>query len=72
MPILVSECHLLDNLLDFCLFAALKAKMPQCVRGLVGDLIILLFISFGYSELKVGREYMVDVFNGFSYDYEDI
>jgi len=46
--------------------------MPQCVRGLVGDLIILLFISFGYSELKVGREYMVDVFNGFSYDYEDI
>jgi len=65
MPVFVSECHLLDNLLDFCLFVALTAKMPQYVRGLIGDLIILLFISFGYKELKVGREYMVDVFNGF-------
>jgi len=39
--------------------------MPQYVRGLVGNLIILLFISFGYRKLKVGREYTVNVFNGF-------
>jgi len=65
MPIFVSECHLLDNPLDFCLFAALTAKMPQYVRGLVRNLIILLFVSFGCRELKVGREYMVNVFNGF-------
>ena len=65
MPVFVSECHLLDDPLDFCLFAALTAKMPQYVRDLVGSFIILLFISFGYRELKVRREYMVDVFNGF-------
>jgi len=41
------------------------AKMPQYVRGLVGDFIILFLISFGCRELKVGREYMVNVFNGF-------
>ena len=41
------------------LFAALTAKMPQYVRDLVGSFIILLFISFGYGELEVGREYMV-------------
>jgi len=35
------------------------------VRGLVGNFIILPFISFGYRELKVGREYMVNVFHGF-------
>jgi len=35
------------------------------VRGLVRNLIILLFVSFGYGELEVGREYMVNVFNGF-------
>jgi len=39
--------------------------MPQYVRDLGGNLIILLFISSGYRELKVGREYMVNVFNGF-------
>jgi len=65
MPVFVSECHLLDNLLDFCLFVALTAKTPQYMRGLVGDLIILIFISFGYRELKVGREYTVNVSNGF-------
>jgi len=46
------------------LFAALTAKMPQYVRDLGGGLFILLF-SFGYKELKVGREYTVNVFNGF-------
>jgi len=64
MPVFVSECHLLDNLLDFCLFSALMAKMPQYVRDLVGNLIILFF-GFGFKELKVGRKYMVNVFNGF-------
>ena len=64
MPVFVSECHFLDNLLDFSLFAALTAKMPQYVRDLGGGLFILLF-SFGYKELKVGREYTVNVFNGF-------
>jgi len=39
--------------------------MPQYVRGLVGNLIILLFNSFGYRKFKVGKEYMVNVFNGF-------
>jgi hypothetical protein len=39
--------------------------MPQYVRDLIGSLFILLFFSFGYKELKVGREYMVNVFNGF-------
>jgi len=39
--------------------------MPQYVRDLCGNLIILLFFSFGNRELKVGREYMVNVFNGF-------
>jgi len=65
MLVFVSEFHLPDNLLDFCLFAALTAKMPQYVRGLVGNLFIHVFFSFGYRELKVGREYMVNVFNGF-------
>jgi len=36
MPVFVSECHLRDNLLDFCLFAALMAKMLQYVRDLGG------------------------------------
>jgi hypothetical protein len=40
-------------------------EMPQYGRGPVGSLFILLFFSFGYKELKVGREYMVNVFNGF-------
>jgi len=40
MPVFVSECHLLDNLLDFCLFSALTAKMPQYVRDLGGGLFI--------------------------------
>jgi len=39
--------------------------MPQYVRDLVGSFLILLFISFGYRELKIGGEYMVNVFNGF-------
>jgi len=39
--------------------------MPQYVRDLYGNLIILFFFSFGNRELKVGREYMVNVFNGF-------
>jgi uncharacterized membrane protein len=47
------------------LFIASTAKMPQYVRDLIGSLFILLFFSFGYKELKVGREYMVNVFNGF-------
>ena len=64
MPVFVNECHLLDDLLDFCLFAALTAKMPQYVRALGGSLFILFF-GFGYKELKVGREYMVNVFNRF-------
>jgi hypothetical protein len=46
------------------LFVASTAKMPQHARDLVGNLFILPF-SFGYKELKVGREYMVNVFNGF-------
>ena len=37
--------------------------MPQYVRALGGNLFILFF-GFGYKELKVGREYMVNVFNG--------
>jgi len=65
MPVFVRECHLLDNPLDFCLFAALTAKTPQYMRGLVGNLFIHVFFSLGYKELKVGREYMVNVFNGF-------
>jgi len=65
MLVFVNECHLLDDLLDFCLFAALTAKMPQYVRDLVGSLFIFLFFIFGHRELKVGREYMVIVFNGF-------
>jgi hypothetical protein len=40
------------------------AKMPQYVRDLIGSLFILFF-SFGHREFKVGREYMVNVFNGF-------
>jgi len=51
MPIFVSECHPLDNLLDFCLFAVLTAKMPQYVRDLGGGLFILLF-NFGYKETQ--------------------
>ena len=67
------------------LFVASTAKMPQYVRDLYGNLIILFFFSFGNRELKVGREYMVNVFNGFinawfglliltsiSYDYANI
>jgi hypothetical protein len=46
------------------LFAASIAKMPQYVRDLVGNLFIPVF-SFGHRELKVEREYMVNVFNGF-------
>jgi hypothetical protein len=46
------------------LFVASTAKMPQYVRDLVGNLFIPFF-SFGHRELKVGREYMVNVFNGF-------
>jgi hypothetical protein len=38
--------------------------MPQYVRDFIGSLFILFF-SFGQKELKVGREYMVNVFNGF-------
>jgi len=60
---LVSECHLLDNLLDFCLLFR-RLRCPQYVRDLGGGLFILLF-SFGYKELKVRREYTVNVFNGF-------
>jgi hypothetical protein len=41
------------------------AKMPQYARDLVWSLFILVFFNFGYKELKVGREYMVNVFNGF-------
>jgi hypothetical protein len=41
------------------------AKMPQYVRDLIRSLFIFLLLSFGYKELKVGREYMVNVFNGF-------
>jgi hypothetical protein len=41
------------------------AKMPPYVRDLIGSLFILPFFSFGYRELKVRREYMVNVFNGF-------
>jgi hypothetical protein len=40
------------------------AKMPKYVRDLIGSLFIPFF-SFGHRELKVGREYMVNVFNGF-------
>jgi len=40
------------------------AEMPQYARDLVGNL-FTLFFGFGYKELKVGREYMVKVFNGF-------
>jgi hypothetical protein len=64
---------------------ASMAEMPQYVKDLIGSLFILLF-SFGYKEFKVGREYMIKVFNGFinawfdywfwqvstSYDYADI
>jgi len=39
--------------------------MPQYARDLVGNLFIRFFFGFGYKELKVGREYMVNVFNGF-------
>jgi hypothetical protein len=46
------------------LFVASTAKMPQHARDLIGSVFILPF-SFGYKELKVGREYMVNVFNGF-------
>jgi len=38
--------------------------MPQYVRDLDGGLFILLF-NFGYKELGIGREYTVNVFNGF-------
>ena len=59
--------------------------MPQYVRDIFGSLFILFF-GFGYKELKVGRNYMVNVLKGFidawfdywfwqvsiSYDYADI
>jgi hypothetical protein len=38
--------------------------MPQYTRDLIRS-IFSLFFSFGYKELKVGREFMVNVFNGF-------
>jgi len=41
------------------------ARMPQYARHLIENLFIHVFFSFGYKELKVGREYMVNVFNGF-------
>jgi len=65
MPVFVNECHLLDNLLEFCSFSALTTEMPQYVRDLNGSLFILFFTSFGYRKHKVGSEYMVNVFNGF-------
>jgi hypothetical protein len=40
-------------------------KMPQYTRDLVRNLFILVLFSFGYKEIKVGREYRVKVFNGF-------
>jgi len=46
------------------LLVASTAKMLQYVRDLVGNLIFLLFFSFRYKELKVGRKYMVNVFTG--------
>ena len=46
------------------LLVASTAKTPQYVRDLVGSLFILFF-GFGYKELKVGRKYMVNVFNEF-------
>ena len=61
------------------LFVALTASdAPVCERPHRE-----CFLQLGYKELKVGREYMVDVFNGFinawfglltsiSYDYADI
>jgi hypothetical protein len=39
--------------------------MPQYARDLLGSLFTFLFFIFGHRELKVGREYMVIVFNGF-------
>jgi len=62
MPVLVRGCHLLDNLLF--LIAASTTKMPYYARDLVGNLFILLFFCLGFRELKVGREYTVNVFNG--------
>jgi hypothetical protein len=38
--------------------------MPQYERDFIRSLFILFF-SFGYKELQVGREYKVKVFNGF-------
>jgi len=35
------------------------------MRDLVGNLFAILFFIFGCMELKVGKEYMVKVFNGF-------
>jgi hypothetical protein len=40
------------------------AKMPQYARNLVGSLFILLFFILRQRELKVGREYRGNVFNG--------
>jgi hypothetical protein len=39
--------------------------MPQYARDLLGSLFTFLFFIFGHRELKVGREYMVIVVNGF-------
>jgi hypothetical protein len=40
------------------------AKMPQYARDFIRSPFILFF-SFGYKELKVGREYKFKVFNRF-------
>ncbi|KEH16291.1 transmembrane protein, putative [Medicago truncatula] len=43
---------------------SLMAMMPQHVRDLIGSLFTFLFFSFGYKELKVGREYMRETMLG--------
>jgi len=47
------------------LLVASTAKMLQYARDLIRNLFIHVFFSFRYKELKVGGEYMVNVFNGF-------
>jgi hypothetical protein len=39
--------------------------MPQYATDLVRNLFIFLFFSFRHREIKVEREYMAIVFNGF-------
>jgi hypothetical protein len=41
------------------------AKMPQYARDLVESHFVLPFFSFGQREFKIGKEYMVNVFNWF-------